>query len=306
MVAMKHMLWLLPSIVGIAWAEHHWPQMALWIFVGLTLTLGFAHGAMDVWLLTDVKWQVVLRHFAAYGACVIVLAALLSPFPGIALIVLLLLSLWHFGEQADTLPVEAKIQSLLRIVQGGASVMLPVLISAQELRMWVQAIAPESSHWVWPLWVGMAGLWLALLVAAVGVVQPWRASAQELVKHVAMRTLAGELVFLLLLNALLSPLLAFALFFGVYHSGMHVLRMQLMQKREAAALPRALLGMTLLITWMGLALLWLQMPLLAQPQQWQGQLQGDGLRWLVVALAAVTLPHMVLVSRARARLFPSS
>jgi beta-carotene 15,15'-dioxygenase len=299
MVAMKHMLWLLPSIAAMAWAEHQWPQMALWIFVGLTLTLGFAHGAMDVWLLMDAKRKLVMRYFAAYGACVIVLAAVLLPFPGIALIVLLVLSLWHFGEQADTLPVEVKIQSLLRIVQGGASVMLPVLVSARELRLWVQTIATESSHWVWPVWVGIAGLWLALLVAAIAVVQPWRASAQEVAKHVAMRALVGELVILLLLNALLSPLLAFALFFGVYHAGMHIWRMRLLQIREAGALPWVLLGMTLLITWLGLAVLWWQMPLLVQPQQWQ----GDGLRWLVVALAAVTLPHMVLVSRARARLF---
>jgi Brp/Blh family beta-carotene 15,15'-monooxygenase len=303
---MKHMLWLLPSIAAMGWAEHQWPQIALWIFVGLTLTLGFAHGAMDVWLLMDAKQNVVMRHFAAYGACVIVLAAVLSPFPGIALIVLLLLSLWHFGEQADTLPVEARIQSLLRIVQGGASVMLPVLISAQELRVWVQAIAPESSHWVWPVWVGMAGLWLALLVAAIAVVQPWRTSAAEVAKHVAMRALAGELIALVLLNALLSPLLAFALFFGVHHSGMHVWRMRFLQMREAGTLSWVLLGVTLVITWVGLAVLWWQMPLLAQPQQWQGLLQGNVLRWLVVALAAVTLPHMVLVSRARARLFPLS
>jgi hypothetical protein len=66
-------------------------------------------------------------------------------------------------------------------------------------------------------------------------------------------------------------------------------------------LPWVLLGMTLLITWLGLALLWWRMPAVANVTHWQ----GDWLRWLVVALAAVTLPHMVLVSRARARLFPT-
>jgi beta-carotene 15,15'-dioxygenase len=301
MVAMKHMLWLLPGIAGIAWAEHQWPQMALWIFVGLTLTLGFAHGAMDVWLLMNAKRRLAMRHFAAYGACVILLAAALSPFPGVALIVLLLLSLWHFGEQADTLPGDIRIKGLLRSVQGGASVMLPVLLSAHELRVWVQAITPESSYWVWPVWVGMAGLWLALVVAAIAVVQPWRASAQEVAKHVAMRTLAWELIALVLLNALLSPLLAFALFFGVYHAGMHMWRMRLLQPRDEGALPWVLLGLTLAITWAGLALLWWYMPAVANMSQWQ----GDWLRWLVVALTVVTLPHMVLVSRARTQLFPA-
>jgi hypothetical protein len=86
----------------------------------------------------------------------------------------------------------------------------------------------------------------------------------------------------------------------LYHCGMHVRRMRHLKPRQMGAWPYVLLGLTLLITWFGLAFLWLQMPMLANASQWQ----GDSLRWLVVALAAVTLPHMVLVSRARARLFP--
>jgi Brp/Blh family beta-carotene 15,15'-monooxygenase len=303
-----HVLWLLPGIAALAWAERQWPQIALWIFVGLTLTLGFAHGAMDVWLLLDDRQRVSIRQFAYYGASTLALAAVLLPFPSIALIILLLLSLWHFGEEAAVLQMEAKLQYLLRIVQGGASVMLPVLLSAQELRGWVMLITPSSGAWVWTVWVAMAGLWLALLVAAIAVVQPWRAKAAEKAlqepQYIAMRTLLFEAAALVLLNLFLSPLLAFALFFGTYHAGMHVWRMQRMQQMQqkgARALPWGWLGITLLITWAALAWLWWQMPSLALAQPSRGE--GDWLRWLVVALAAVTLPHMVLVSKARARLF---
>jgi Brp/Blh family beta-carotene 15,15'-monooxygenase len=302
MKGLKPLLWLLPSIAAMAWFESQWPQFSLWIFVGLTLTVGFAHGALDVWLLLDAKGQLMKHRFVVYGLSVVVLAAVLSAFPGIALIALLLLSLWHFGEQPDTLGIDTKIQSLLRIVQGGASVMLPVLLKAEEMKLWVQAIVPESSVWAWPTWVGMAGLWLALLVAAVAVVQPWRANARELVMQPAMQVLAWELLILLLLNVFLSPLLAFALFFGLYHCGMHVWRMRLLKPRQMGAWPYVLLGLTLLITWLGLAWLWRQMPMLANVSQWQ----GDWLRWLVVALAAVTLPHLVLVSQARVRLFSTA
>jgi Brp/Blh family beta-carotene 15,15'-monooxygenase len=285
MKGMKQLLWILPCIAAMVWFESQWPQFSLWIFVGLTLTVGFAHGALDVWLLLDAKGQLMKHRFVAYGLSVVVLAAVLLPFPGIALIALLLLSLWHFGEQADTLGIDVKIQSLLRIVQGGASVMLPVLLKASEMKLWVQAIATESSAWAWPVWV-----------------QPWRANARELVIQPAMQVLAWEMLILLLLNVLLSPLLAFALFFGVYHCGLHVWRMRLLKPRQMGAWPYVLLGLTLLITWLGLVWLWLQMPMLANVSQWQ----GDWLRWLVVALAAVTLPHMVLVSQARARLFSTA
>lgn len=290
-----HLLWLLPALLALAWAERQWPSVALWSFVLLTLTLGFAHGAMDVMLLRDAQGRVMFKHFAMYLGSVLVLAAALLSFPGIALLVLLFLSLWHFGEQAVLLHEDERHQLLLRMVQGGASVMLPVLLSGMDLKVWVAAIAPESTSWVWPLWVALAGLWLALLVAAIAVIQPWRAGA--LVG--GLQVLMWELVALVLLNALLSPLLAFTLFFGLYHSGMHVWRMRSMQQREDQALPWLLLSITLLLTWTALAILWWQMPILAQPAQWG----GDSLRWLVVALAAVTLPHMVLVSRTRDRLF---
>jgi beta-carotene 15,15'-dioxygenase len=295
---MKHLLWLVPSIAIMAWLESQWPAMALWSFVALALTIGFAHGAMDVWLLMDAQPRAALRSFGAYGLCVALLAAALLPFPGVALVALLLLSVWHFGEQALTLLIDAKIAHLLRVVQGGASVMLPVLFSAAPLQATVQKIAPLSSAWVWPVWVALASLWLALLIAAIAVVQPWRASAKDLMKHTAMRTLMGELAILVLLNALLSPLLAFALFFGLYHSGMHLRRMFFIQ-RHREAWHWVMLGLALVITWAALAWLWWRMPApsLASFEE------GAALRWLVVALAAVTLPHMVLVSRQRERLF---
>jgi beta-carotene 15,15'-dioxygenase len=295
---MKHLVWLVPFIAIMAWLESQWPVMALWGFVALALTVGFLHGAMDVWLLMDARPRAALRSFGAYGLCVALLAAALLPFPGVALVALLLLSVWHFGEQAMMLPIEARIAHLLRVVQGGASVMLPVLFSAASLQGTVQKIAPSSSGWVWPMWVALASLWLALLIAAMAVVQPWRTSAKDLMKHTAMRTLMGELGFLALLNALLSPLLAFALFFGLYHSGMHLRRMLLVQQHRGAW-HWAMLGLTLVVTWAALAWLWWRMPApsLASFEE------GAALRWLVVALAAVTLPHMVLVSRQRERLF---
>ncbi len=266
-------------------------MLALAFFVLLTFTLGFAHGAMDIFLLRDAQDRLDFKVSGVYFLAAALLAAVLTPWPGISLMALILLSLWHFGEQAHFEHVNQPVAWLLRGVQGGSSVMLPVLLSPQALLPWVQSIAGAQVSWVWPLWVGMAGLWCALLVAAFTIVKPWTAAAGK--------TLWLELVVLVALNLLLSPLLAFALFFGLYHSGAHIWRMRQLHKREGKPWRDGLLAATVALTWLALAALFWWM----SDRSFAPLDAGLWLRWLVVALAAVTLPHLILISRSRHRLF---
>ena len=285
------LLWFVPGALLLAWLERQWPMLALAFFVLLTLTLGFAHGAMDIFLLRDARNRLNAKSCFAYALACAAFAAVLAPWPSVALIALLLLSVWHFGEEAHFEHAGQPVAWLLRAVQGGSSVMLPALLSPRELLPQVQAIAQDHASWVWPLWVGMAGLWFALLTAAFAIMKPWRADTAK--------TLWIELAVLIALNILLSPLMAFALFFGIYHSGAHILRMRQMHLREGKPWQDGLLAATVVLTWLGLAaLLW-----------WMGDqtfVRQDAallLRWLVVALAAVTLPHLILIWRSRQRLF---
>jgi beta-carotene 15,15'-dioxygenase len=288
---LKHAVWFVPTLLALAWVERQLPMLALGVFVALTLSLGFAHGAMDIFLLRDVHDRFALKDSLVYALAVVLLAAALAPWPGVALIVLILLSLWHFGEQAHFEHANQPVAWLLRLVQGGSSVMLPVLLSPNALLPWVKSIAGAHASWVWPVWVGMAALWCALLLAAFVLIRPWSASAAK--------TLWIELAALIVMNILLSPLLAFALFFGLYHSGAHVWRMLRFQKRDGKLLDQKLWMATLGLTWLALAALWWWMPM----QALTIEDAGTWLRWLVVALTAVTLPHLVLISRARDRLF---
>jgi beta-carotene 15,15'-dioxygenase len=288
---LKHALWFVPTLLALAWVESQWPLLALGVFVALTLSLGFAHGAMDIFLLRDARGRFALKDSLIYALAVVLLAAVLALWPGVALIVLILLSLWHFGEQVHFEYANQPVAWLLRLVQGGSSVMLPVLLSPNALLPWVKSIAGAHASWVWPVWVGMAALWSALLLAAFVLIKPWAA--------VAAKPLWLELAALMVLNILLSPLLAFALFFGLYHSGVHVWRMLRLQKRDAKPLNQKLWIATLGLTWFALAALWWWMPVPALTSEDAGK----WLRWLVVALTAVTLPHLVLISRARDRLF---
>lgn len=293
-----HLLWIVPCLLALAWMESQWPLAAIAVFVVLTLSLGFAHGAMDIWLLCDAQGKLSVTSAVSYATAATALAVVLAAWPGLALIVLIGLSIWHFGEQAHFEHANLRVAWLLRTVQGGASVMLPVLLSPTALLPWVKAIAGDDAVWVWPLWVGMAALWCALLLSAAVVIRPWQVGA--------LKTLWLELISLLFLNLLLSPLLSFALFFGLYHSGMHVWRMRRLQQRADKGLHIHLLGATLMATWMALAALLWWMPVLPYSLQGLAQNTGQLLQWLVVALAAVTLPHLVLVSRARQQLFMAS
>lgn len=286
-----HLVWLLPCLVLLGLAERHWPLGALAVFMLLTLSLGFAHGAMDIFLLRDERGKLIVRSCGCYALAVIVFAALFAAEPAVALVVLIALSLWHFGEQAHFEQTDAKEAMLLRVVQGGGSVMLPVLLSPDALLPWVKAIAGGDAVWVWPIWVGAAALWCAFLLAACVVIRPWRAGAAK--------TMWLELMALFVLNVFLSPLLAFSLFFGLYHSGMHIWRMRRLQQRLRKPWLDGLLLSTMAATWGALAaLLWWMSDVSVTSQD-----AGLWLRWLVVALAAVTLPHLVLISRSRKQLF---
>lgn len=285
-----HLFWLAPCLALLAWAERQWPSAALAVFMVLTLSFGFAHGAMDIFLLRDARGQLNMRLCGAYALAVVGLGAAFAASPAAALVLLIALSLWHFGEQADFEHSVAKEAMLLRMVQGGASVMLPALLSPDALLPWVKGIAREDAVWVWPIWVGAAALWCALLLAACVVIKPWREGARK--------TMWWELLALAMLNLLLSPLLAFALFFGLYHSGTHIWRMRRLQRRLGQPWVDGLLAATMLATWAGLAaLLWWMSDVIS------AQDAGLWLRWVIVALAAVTLPHLLLISRHRQPLF---
>ncbi len=286
-----HFLWFVPSLLLLAWAERQWPMLALAFFVLLTLTLGFAHGAMDIFLLRDARNKLNVKTCSIYALACAASLAVLAPWPGVALIALILLSVWHFGEQAHFEHAGQPGAWLLRAVQGGSSVMLPALLSPSELLPQVQSIAQGQASWVWPLWVGMAGLWCALLTAAFVLIKPWLKGVEK--------TLWIELTVLIVLNLLLSPVLAFALFFGIYHSGAHIWRMRQMHQREGKPWPGGLLAATVALTWLSLAaLLWWM-----SEQTFEQQDTTLLLRWLIVALAAVTLPHLILISSCRQRLF---
>ena len=297
------------AMLALRLLEAQWPPLALWAFVLLSLTLGFGHGALDAVLLLAqfVPRSKVLVMTAAYLLCVLLAGWALSWSVPWALLLLVLMSAWHFGElHSDAL--------WARLCVGGASVMWPMLVARDALSELVLGTLGSGFSTVWRLWHILANGWLMLLmVCAVAWVVWWFPKRKKFTAKVSDQGQYStsyhhhnavwavvEILAILCAYLLLSPLLAFALYFGVYHCVAHVARVRrAVMSRHAQSFARYAMAFTasVLATAVLLALLWWLLP--SVPWLGAGNVfanQGQILQWLVVALAAVTLPHLVLVS----------
>ena len=280
------------ALAAVWWLDTAQPQAGPGVLVGLSLTVGFLHGALDAPLLqrkfTDRK--VLVQVLAAYLACVLLVGWWLSGAVAVALWVLIAMSIWHFGEpygRWDDLPPWSA--GLSRAVVGGAPIMLPVWLAPND---WATLLAPVVEPVALQLWRAVAVVWLVLLglwVLACGLPRP---QAARYAWYELIGCAAAYLVF--------SPVMAFALYFGAYHAPAHIWRVWrawLASSAAAQATPppahvAAGLVATLLATWsLGVGLWWLLSPGVATTPD-----ASNALRWLIVALAAVTAPHLVLIS----------
>lgn len=272
------------------------PQAGLWALVALSVSTGFLHGALDAGLLQQ-RFQPRWRASAwgvLYVGVVVLLGWALGHAVDVALWALLLMSAWHFGEPYGRWSgVAATGQGLTRIVVGGAPVMLPMLVSETTLAALLAPVVPAGTVVVWH---GLALAWLCLLLV-------WAATC-GLPRVTAARHAWAELLAAGLLNAAFSPLMAFALYFGAYHSPVHMWRVWRSWRTDPAAQGRgsravhsrwsvaviavATVGLTLAIGaglwwWLGVNALGTANPVMT-------------LRWLIVVLTALTAPHLVLIS----------
>ena len=131
---------------------------------------------------------------------------------------------------------------------------------------------------------GLAAAWLALLalwLLALGA-RHWR----------ALRYAWAELLGVVLLNLLLSPLMAFAIYFGLYHSPVHIWRVWRVRPSSGKAAGWALVATALITVLSGVlgAALWHLTDVTISASQ-----LAPALNWLIIALAALTLPHLVLI-----------
>jgi len=247
----------------------------------LIVVLGVPHGALDtVFARTRYdlsSWHRWLGFTLAYCGVMASVALLWFYSPSLFLLGFLVISAAHFSGDPTT-----GTTVLSRIAYGGAVVILPALRFGPEFEHLIGVlVGPHAAGRVVPWIAAATAPWLCLLV--VSAVREFRHS----------RRTALELTAVGLLMLCVPPLVGFTLFFCGMHSARHIIRtLSLVDPRKRRAVAAA--GVVPMIGVLGLgALLWILTG--ARP------VETKLIQLLFVGLAALTVPHMILVEPFRLR-----
>ena len=255
----------------------------------LLALLGMPHGALDVVFARQLFSLKNLKGWAVFSVLYVGLAAAVVGFwwwaPTIFLCAFLVGSALHFGGDlagfASSLQTpEAKISAWVRMLYGGAVIVLPALTHGPELQRLIGLLTgPESAAVVVPVLEQLAWPWLAAsLIACI-----WLARQTRLA--------AFEMLALSVLSVTATPLVAFTVYFCAMHSPRHILR-------TVGSLPAAQVqGALRMALWPTLAVLAAFAMGFALSSG--RPLQPSVMQLVFVGLAALTLPHMVLLERSR-------
>lgn len=244
----------------------------------LVAILGLPHGALDL-PIAEALWPLESRgRQAVFAALYLGLAgavvAVWLLLPGFALLAFLAYSMLHFSEDwAADLPA-------LRWSGGLATVGAPALLHHAEVEAIFAMLAPAGAALAADAAALAGGVGLALLVLAILTSARARGSASL------------ELAVLWTSAAVLPPLMYFAVYFCALHSIRHFTTTM-----HAVPNGRRALGVAVL-----LSVLTTLAALLAWRQGMTGPVADtteQGIRVIFIGLAALTVPHMILVDRFR-------
>ena len=245
----------------------------------LVLLLGMPHGAFDALIARQLFGVAGFKGWAlfcvGYLGMSVAVVGLWVAAPTMFLSAFLVISVLHFGGDPA-----AGVSRLSRGLYGGAVIVLPALWHGDELQRLLGLVAgPASAAVVAPVLSQLAPIWLCATVLACAL------------QFKASRAGAGEWAALAALSVAAPPLVSFCVYFCAMHSPRHILRM--LAGLQAAAVRRALA----LALWPTLAVL-----LATAVLGWLAgdvPLQARVMQLIFVSLAALTLPHMVMLEFSR-------
>tara|TARA_R110001592_G_scaffold108031_2_gene302209 strand:+ start:1239 stop:2204 length:966 start_codon:yes stop_codon:yes gene_type:complete len=266
-------------------------EQQFWIVLIPIGIFGLSHGGADPMILKTLTTTSVglIAVVCAYVLASLMFITLIWAQPIVALLAFLSLSVWHFGYTDEAFLSPTKTP-LLRWLSGSMPVLGPMLGHPQqtaELFAWL--IKLDAAQVVGIL------VWLAPVLAVLWILA-FGCLLFSNTKRPDLRVLAELLLVGAALIAL-PPLLSFALYFCVIHSVRHFLsiaehRLLAHRKRPSMTLfpARKILPATLIaIAMAGLA--WIAIVFLEPASN----MLIEGVRVMFWALAALTLPHTIIV-----------
>ena len=239
--------------------------------------LGLPHGALDPLIAHSAGLAVTplgqARFMAIYLSQALATAFVWWLFPSAALGAFLLLSIWHFqGDWSDAL------EEWQGISVAAAIVTAPVVFHASAVEAIFTIVA-----------LGEPVSWLMLALQSIGLVALLATAATAAMIASRQPLLAVELISLPILAWSLPPLLFFVVYFCVLHSPRHVVgTLQKLQMSRGVVLltAAAITAVTIILAAAAYTLI--------PEAQTAG---GRALAVVFIGLAALTVPHMVLLER---------
>ncbi|MFT5548429.1 MAG: Brp/Blh family beta-carotene 15,15'-monooxygenase [Candidatus Azotimanducaceae bacterium] len=251
------------------------------IAIGAILLLGVPHGGLDGAVARRIGWPVGLLPWLGFHLAYIALAALVIGlwwlFPLSSLGVFLLISAFHFGASdiadsgSDWLPW---------IAHGGLiCIAIPCLQPSQVEPIFAVLVGVENAR---VLMSGITLLFIPWIISCIGYF------GYAFIRPQYRKTLISLLI-LLGLASTMPPLISFALYFCLWHSRGHMLRLwhSLTKSERTRSIREA--AIYTIAAWASVGIIFYY-------------LQGSPTTLLVqltfIGLAALTLPHMLLVDYA--------
>lgn len=253
------------------------PPTVQLIILGIVIALfGLPHGALDPWIAERIGLNNTPQQTFVFNAGYLAIAALVILFwwwfPALSLIVFLSISAWHFS--ADWVP---SLSMPTRLIAGALLLLMPIGFHTEAVEMIFQQLSGTEGGKLavilaLPAW--LLGTTMALMTAATAWKRQWQTSL--------------EFLSLTALAYFTPPLLYFTLYFCLLHSPRHLYGV--FSAAPTAIHPR-LMRMTVvytLATLLLLGVLWWLWPSLP--------IDALILKFIFIGLAAVTVPHMVLIA----------
>jgi len=276
-LAFSALAWL---VIGVnLWLPPLAVQAQLAALAPVILLLGVPHGALDI---VFVRQLAHLRSAAAwsfftmaYGAAAASVVAVWWLAPSIFLALFLLISAFHFSGDP-----EGQTSVAFRLLYGGAVIVCPLALHAAEVSQLFAALAgaPAARRTVaalqWAAWPWVVAVGIAAILGA---------------RRDAMRSI--ELVSVAALLSFTPPLIGFTLFFCAMHGARHVLRTRDYSNAGTLQHLVRIAAWPMLATVVGVAMVWW----LSEGKPLDTRLA----QLLFVGLAALTVPHMLVVERVR-------
>ena len=254
------------------------PNVSLLILAALIFFFGVPHGALDPVFAQKIlflnSWQDWTKFVIAYLALSIAVVFIWWQLPLIFMGSFLLLSVMHFSRDLND-----QVPKITRVLYGGSIIFLPTIFHFKEMQNLFSLILDADT-----------GLQITSFLYLLA--WPWLAGSLISIYFQFIRGwLFGlEILAVALLTTLASPLVSFTLYFCGMHSLRHILR-----TRAYSGLTLMKLGLVSLAPMLGvifIALLaWFYLPELPNYERI--------LRLVFVGLAALTVPHMLLIDRVR-------